>query len=58
MTESESTSGENGMVLVPLPPKLAVVINKFILDKYRGNIIINIKDGRILGYHSTDIVSL
>lgn len=58
MAEPKNIFSENQMVLVPLPVKLAAVINKFILDKDRGNIIINIKDGRILGYHSTDIVSL
>ena len=46
------------MVLVPLPAEVAIAINKFILDKWRGNISINIKDGRILGYHSEKIVSL
>ena len=41
-----------------LPVPMLVDLGNFLLDKRTGNVRINIKDGRILGYHSEKIVSL
>ena len=41
-----------------LPVPMLVDLGNFLLDKRTGNVRINIKDGRILGYHTEEIVSL
>lgn len=41
-----------------LPVPMLVELGNFLLDRRTGNLRINIKDGRILGYHSEEIVSL
>ena len=41
-----------------LPVPMIVDLGNFLLDKRTGNVRINIKDGRILGYHTEEIVSL
>ena len=52
----ENRRGKPNFFTLPIP----VIINlgNFLLDKRTGNVRINIKDGRILGYHSEEIVSL
>ena len=41
-----------------LPPRLAEAISDFMRDGLTGNIQINIRDGKILGYHAEEIVSI
>ena len=41
---------------VALPKNIAVYLAKFILDKRTGNVVLNIKEGKILAAHLTDMV--
>lgn len=44
--------------MIELPAKFAERVKRFLLDKRTGNIQLNIKAGRILGMHVTDISTL
>ncbi len=50
MARPGNTFNEEGVVLVPLPNELAKIIEEFMLDKWRGNIILNIRDGGVVGF--------
>jgi len=52
----ETRRGKSNFFTLPIPVILA--LGEFLLDKHTGNLRINIKDGRILGYHAEKIVSL
>ena len=52
----ETRRGKPNSFILPIP--MIVFIGKLILDRHTGNVRINIKDGRILGYHTEEIVSL
>lgn len=41
-----------------VPPAICSVVKKFLLDGHTGNIILNVKDGRILGCKVEQIVSV
>lgn len=42
----------------PLPFGLIDRLKKWALDKTTGNVKLNVKDGRIVGFHMEEIVSL
>ena len=52
----ENRRGKPNSFTLPIP--MIVNIGDFLLDRRTGNVRINIKDGRILGYHTEEIVSL
>ena len=41
-----------------LPLKVVDALHEFFLDRATGNVTLNIKDGRVLGFHVERIVSL
>lgn len=41
-----------------LPPLIEAVLRRAKVDKFTGNVQLNIRDGEILGYHKLEIVSL
>ena len=41
-----------------LPDSLALALAKFLLDKRSGNVTVQIKEGRILGFKTEEIVSI
>lgn len=41
-----------------LPPELETAVRRFIVDKLTGNVQLNIRDGKILGFHENRMVSL
>ena len=41
-----------------VPRRLVAGIEKFLLDRLTGNIQLNIKDGKILGAHITEILNV
>ncbi len=45
-------------VKAALPDLLWDAVVQFMVDKNTGNIVINIQEGKILGYHVKEIVSL
>ena len=52
----ENRRGKPNSFTLPIP--MIVNLGDFLLDRRTGNVRINIKDGRILGYHTEEIVSL
>ena len=54
MARPGNTFNEGGVVLMPLPNELALTIKEFMLDKRRGNIILHIRDGKILGFKTEE----
>lgn len=41
-----------------LPPELETAVRRFIVDKLTGNVQLNIRDGKILGFHENRMHSL
>jgi hypothetical protein len=41
-----------------VPSRVEQVLRQIKVDKFTGNVILNIKEGRILGFHKTEIVML
>lgn len=41
-----------------LPARVEQVLRKMKVDKLTGNVILNIKEGRILGFHKTEIETI
>lgn len=41
-----------------LPSRIEQVLRKMQVDKLTGNVILNIKEGRILGFHKTEIETI
>ena len=42
----------------PLPPIIMQRLRKIVVDRWTGNVQLNIKDGRVLGFHVVEIVTL
>ncbi len=51
-------SNKGCVAQMPLPDELLRVIKKFMLDKRRGNITLNIRDGEILGFKTEELHSI
>lgn len=58
MLETKASNGVTGYVSSELPATLQKRLAKMLLDKETGNFRINVKDGRILGFHVEEIHSL
>jgi hypothetical protein len=41
-----------------LPPTVETALRRFLVDKLTGNLQLNIKDGKILGFHETRMSSV
>lgn len=41
-----------------LPAEVYAILHRFLLDRKTGNVKLNIKEGRVLGYQVEEIVSL
>lgn len=41
-----------------VPSRLAQVLRQIKVDKFTGNVMLNVRDGRIMGFHKTEIVTL
>ena len=42
----------------PIPPEITVAVAKFLSEGRTGNVTLNIKDGKILGAHVNEIISI
>ena len=49
--------GEAGAAPIPLPLEVASALTEFLSERRTGNIQLNIKDGKILGAHITEIIN-
>jgi hypothetical protein len=51
---------ETRLVVVdgPLPPIIMQRLRKIVLDRFTGNVQLNIKDGRVLGFHVVEVIML
>ena len=56
MTDRPNNGVQRGGI--QLPQKLVDKLNEFYLDRLSGNVRINILDGKILGFHAEEIVSI
>ena len=41
-----------------IPPKMIEALEKFVLDKFTGNVRISIQKGKILGYRTEELFTL
>jgi hypothetical protein len=41
-----------------IPPTIETLLRRAVLDRFTGNVQLNIKDGKILGFHKTEIGSV
>ncbi len=42
----------------PIPPEITTAVAKFLSEGRTGNVTLNIKDGKILGAHVNEIISV
>ena len=42
----------------PIPPEITMAVAKFLAEGRTGNVTLNIKDGKILGAHVNEIISV
>ena len=42
----------------PIPPEITTAVAKFLAEDRTGNITLNIKDGKILGAHVNEIITV
>lgn len=55
---STMTGHRTPLPALPLPRIVADLIKKLALDRFRGSVQLNFKDGRVIGYHVTHVAHL
>jgi len=59
--ESRMSAAPECRLIVPdgmLPPIIMQRLRKIAVDRFTGNVQLNIKDGRVLGFHIVEIVAV
>ena len=57
-TPPHSASDRKRIMNAFIPPEIATAVAKFLSEGRTGNITLNIKDGKILGAHVNEIISI
>ena len=57
-TPPHGASDRKRIMNEPIPPEITMAVAKFLPEGRTGNVTLNIKDGKILGAHVNEIISV